>query len=110
MLKVDGVDVYYVVAGDLAQDMGHPDIADHPDVKAMADKGVEIIIAAGRAAGFNSVAGMVAGYVKKGVLYHCAGDAAFLITGVQRFLRAAKGYWQVFRQHDCSPPPERPRA
>jgi hypothetical protein len=42
-------------------------------------------------AGFNSGAGMVAEYVKKEVLYRYAGAAAFLIAGVQQFLRAAKG-------------------
>ena len=46
---------------------------------------------AGRMAGFNSGASMVTEYVKKEVLYRCAGDAAFLITGVQQFLCAAKG-------------------
>jgi 4-hydroxy-2-oxoheptanedioate aldolase len=91
MLKIDGIDVYYVGAGDLSQDMGHPGMADHPEVKAMADKGVEIIKAAGKVAGFNSNAGMVAEYVQKGVLYHCAGDAAFLIAGAQQYLRAGKG-------------------
>lgn len=42
-------------------------------------------------AGFNSGADMVAEYIKKEVLYRCAGHAACLIAGVQQFLRAAKG-------------------
>jgi hypothetical protein len=61
------------------------------EVKARADRRVEIINMARRVAGYNSGAGTVAKAVEEGVLYRCASDAALLIAGIQQFWRAAMG-------------------
>lgn len=51
IIAVDGIDVFYVAPGDLAQSMGHTGDVTHPDVQRTVDEAVERIIRAGRVAG-----------------------------------------------------------
>jgi 4-hydroxy-2-oxoheptanedioate aldolase len=51
MLEVDGIDVFYVAPGDLAQSMGHTGNIGHPDVQETVDRAIAQIVRAGRVAG-----------------------------------------------------------
>ncbi|MFN8521801.1 MAG: aldolase/citrate lyase family protein [Chloroflexota bacterium] len=51
ILEVDGIDVFYVAPGDLAQSMGLTGQIDHPDVVEAVDGAVKQIVARGRVAG-----------------------------------------------------------
>ncbi|MBM3958667.1 MAG: hypothetical protein FJ314_02690 [SAR202 cluster bacterium] len=51
MLKVDGIDVYYVAPGDLAQSMGRTGQPGHPEVQKVIDDAIARIVRSGRVAG-----------------------------------------------------------
>ena len=51
MLKVDGIDVFFVAAGDLSQSMGYVMQMDHPKVVETIDRAIHQITDAGRVAG-----------------------------------------------------------
>lgn len=51
MLKVDHIDVFFVAPSDLAQTMGYTGQPNHPEVRAVIDRAVTQIVAAGRTAG-----------------------------------------------------------
>lgn len=51
ILTVDHVDVFQVAPADLAQSMGYPGDAGHPQVQATVDRALARIVAAGRTAG-----------------------------------------------------------
>jgi 4-hydroxy-2-oxoheptanedioate aldolase len=51
ILKVDGIDVFFVAPSDLAQTMGHPGNPAHPEVQATIDSALVKIRDAGRVPG-----------------------------------------------------------
>jgi 2-keto-3-deoxy-L-rhamnonate aldolase RhmA len=51
ILEVDGIDVFYVAPGDLAQSMGFTGQVNHPDVRAVVDRAIADIVRSGRNAG-----------------------------------------------------------
>jgi 4-hydroxy-2-oxoheptanedioate aldolase len=51
MLKVDGIDVFFVAPSDLAQTMGHIGNHTHPEVQRTIDDAIKRIVDAGRTAG-----------------------------------------------------------
>ena len=51
ILKVDGVDVFFVAPSDLSQTMGHIGNPGHPEVQAAIDDAIARIVDAGRTAG-----------------------------------------------------------
>lgn len=51
ILKVEGVDVFFVAAGDLSQSIGYVGQMDHPKVKPVIDGALRQIVDAGRVAG-----------------------------------------------------------
>ena len=51
ILRVEGVDVFFVAPGDLAQSMGRLGEPNHPEVQAVVDRAFEQIVAAGKVAG-----------------------------------------------------------
>ena len=51
IVKVDGIDVFFIANGDLSQSMGLIGQHRHPDVLAAADRGYEAILGAGKHAG-----------------------------------------------------------
>ncbi len=89
ILKVDGVDVFFIGPSDLSQSMGHPGNPAEPSVaKAIAETRAKIV-AAGKTPGMPATADNVAALVGAGVRYiytHLprllgAGSAAFLKAG-----------------------------
>ena len=51
VLEVDGIDVFFVASGDLAQSMGHLGEPEHPEVQDTVAGSIKQIVAAGKTAG-----------------------------------------------------------
>jgi 4-hydroxy-2-oxoheptanedioate aldolase len=51
IVRVDGIDVFYVAPGDLSQSMGLTGQVDHPDVRKVIDESIATIVKAGKVAG-----------------------------------------------------------
>ena len=86
ILTVDHIDVFFVAPGDLAQSMGYPGEANHPEVQAMVDSAVARINAAGRVAGGVTSDATVADDIRKGVRFLNANWGPWLISGASGFL------------------------
>ena len=86
IVKADGIDVFYVAPGDLAQSMGHTGDVSHPEVLQAVEDGLGVIIDAGRVAGTLVNDDTVQGYIKRGV--RCVGMAwqPWLAAGATSFL------------------------
>jgi 4-hydroxy-2-oxoheptanedioate aldolase len=69
MVKVDGVDVFFIGAGDLSLSMGHPGQTDHPEVQAVVEKGIKIIRDSGGIVGASCLDSLVPRYLELGVRY-----------------------------------------
>ncbi len=69
LVKVPGVDVYFIGAGDLSQSMGYPGQQTHPEVQALVEKGVQQIAASGITAGCSCPDALVPHYLELGVRY-----------------------------------------
>ena len=69
LVKVPGVDVYFIGAGDLSQSMGYPGQQTHPEVQALVEKGVQQIAKAGITAGCSCPDSLVPHYLELGVRY-----------------------------------------
>ncbi len=69
LVRVDGVDVYFIGSGDLSQSMGFPGQQTHPEVQAQMEKGVKIITDAGRIAGVSCPDNLVPKFLGLGVQY-----------------------------------------
>ena len=69
LVKVAGVDVYFIGAGDLSQSMGYPGQQTHPEVQALVEKGVQQIAASGIIAGCSCPDNLVPHYLELGVRY-----------------------------------------
>ena len=69
MVKVDGVDVFFIGSGDLSQSMGYPGEQTHPEVQAMMEKGVKVIRDAGKVAGVSCPDSYVPKFLDMGVQY-----------------------------------------
>ncbi|MBI2872079.1 MAG: 2-dehydro-3-deoxyglucarate aldolase [Chloroflexi bacterium] len=69
MVKVDGVDVFFVGTGDLSQSMGFPGRRDVPEVQQMARRAVDTIVRAGRTAGVSCPEQDTPAWLERGVRY-----------------------------------------
>ena len=81
ILKVDGIDVFFIDPSDLSQSMGHPGDPQAPRVAAAIDDCLARIRAAGKTAGMPSGAENAAEVLGKGMRY--------VYTHVPRLLAAA---------------------
>ena len=86
ILEVDGVDVFFVAPGDLAQSMGHLGGYNHPDVVATIDEAMDRIVAAGGVAGAMCSDDNVEGYIDRGARFLLNGWNAWLAAGSRSFL------------------------
>ena len=87
ILKVDGVDVFFVAPTDLSQTMGHIGNVSHPEVQAAIDDAIARIVSAGRTAGTLVNDDNVASYVEKGALFLMTSWNAWVARGSSEFLR-----------------------
>jgi 4-hydroxy-2-oxoheptanedioate aldolase len=70
ILAVEGVDVLFIGASDLAQSMGYPGRPDHPEVRAAIDRVIDQGIAASRIVGVNAATGeAAASHFSRGVRF-----------------------------------------
>ncbi|HZW30706.1 MAG TPA: aldolase/citrate lyase family protein [Isosphaeraceae bacterium] len=87
ILTVDHIDVFFVAPADLAQSMGYTGQPDHPEVRAVIDRAIRQIVAAGRTAGALVTDETIDHYYQLG--------ARFLLTGWPAWVaRAARAYRQ----------------
>ncbi|MBX6772221.1 MAG: hypothetical protein IRY83_10885 [Chloroflexi bacterium] len=87
ILTVDHIDVFFVAPADLAQTMGYTGQPDHPEVRAVIDRAIRQIVAAGRTAGALVTDETIEHYYQLG--------ARFLLTGWPAWVaRAARAYRQ----------------
>jgi 4-hydroxy-2-oxoheptanedioate aldolase len=87
---VDGIDVFWVVPGDLAQSMGYTGQVNHPDVRAVMDKAIADIVKAGRHAGTLVNDDTIEDAIAKGVSMVSVSWTNWLAAGARAFLARAK--------------------
>lgn len=68
MLTVDGIDAFWIGAGDLSQSMGLPGQIDHPEMLSGMDNAIKKIVAAGKIAGYAGSDALIPRYLEMGAL------------------------------------------
>ena len=89
ILKVDGIDVFFVAPSDLAQTMGHIGDTGHPEVQAAIDDAISRIVSAGRTAGTLVNDENIASYIAKGARFLMTSWNGWVATGAAQFLKKA---------------------
>ncbi len=67
LVKVEGIDIFYVAPSDMAASMGHVGNPGHKDVQAAIDEAISVIVKAGRVAGTLANDSSVERYIDSGV-------------------------------------------
>ncbi len=88
ILKVDGIDVFFIGPSDLSQSMGHPGNPKAPPVAAAIDATLAKIRAAGAAPGMPATTETLADVKGKGCRYIYTHLPKILGAGAQSFLKA----------------------
>ena len=89
ILTVDGIDVFWVVPGDLAQSMGYTGQNNHPEVRGVMDKAIADIVKAGRHAGTLVNDDTIEDAIAKGVSMVSVSWTNWLAAGARAFLAKA---------------------
>lgn len=90
MLKVPGVDVYFIGSGDLSQAMGYTGQSTHPEVLKMMERGVKTITAAGRVAGCSCPDSHIPQFLGLGVQYFHSTVGRLMQQGSNAYLQSAR--------------------
>lgn len=90
MVKVPGIDVYFIGAGDLSQSMGYTGQQAHPEVQQMVERGVKTITGAGRIAGCSCPDTLMPKFLGLGVQYFHSTVGRLLQQGSNGYLQAAR--------------------
>ena len=90
LVRVDGVDVYFIGSGDLSQSMGFPGQQTHPEVQAQMEKGVKIISDAGRIAGVSCPDNLVPKFLGLGVQYFHSNVGTLLQSASTPYLKTMR--------------------
>ena len=91
ILKVEGVDAFFVGPSDLSQSMGYPGRSDRPEVREAMDRAFAGIVGAGKVAGSAGNAQAVQTYLSRGVRYLYTHTTTLLAGGSGAFFKAVKG-------------------
>jgi 2-keto-3-deoxy-L-rhamnonate aldolase RhmA len=91
ILKVEGIDVFFIGPSDLSQSMGHPGDPKAPPVARAIDEALAKIVAAGKTPGMPASAEAVQGVLAKGVRYIYTHLPLILGTGARTYFKAARG-------------------
>ena len=91
LLKVDGIDVFFVGPSDLSQSMGHPGNPKAPAVAEAINSSFRKTVAAGRTPGTPAVAENVREVLDKGVRYIYTHLPRLLSSSARAYLKAAQG-------------------
>ncbi|MFN8635260.1 MAG: aldolase/citrate lyase family protein [Chloroflexota bacterium] len=86
ILTVDGIDVFWVVPGDLAQSMGYTGQVNHPEVRKVMDQAIADIVKAGRHAGTLVNDDTIEDAIAKGVSMVSVSWTNWLAAGASGFL------------------------
>src|SRR5919109_3161948 len=89
ILTVDHIDVFFVAPSDLAQTMGHPGNAGHPEVQATIDRALRQIVEAGRTAGTLLTDETRDRYMDLGVRFALTGWLQWVAKGAAGFREAS---------------------
>ena len=96
ILAVEGIDVLFIGASDLAQSMGHPGRPDHPEVRAAIDRIIDQGVAASRIVGVNAATGeAAASYFSRGVRF-------FALSPWRQLVGAWRDYLTALTSHQDS--------
>ena len=85
ILKVDGVDVFFVGAGDLSQAMGFPGNKNTPEVQAVVREAIDKIVGAGKVAGLSCDDDQMKQFVDLGVQYFHTSVTTLMKSAARRF-------------------------
>jgi len=91
ILKVDGIDVFFIGPSDLSHSMGYPGNPKAPPVAKAIDDALARIVASGKTPGLPASAGAVRGVLGKGARYIYTHLPLILGTGAKEYFKAAKG-------------------
>ena len=86
ILEVDHIDVFFVAPSDLAQSMGYPGHASHPEVLATVDRSIEQITGAGRVPGALVSDATVEWYIGKGAKFLLSAWPPWVSSGAESYL------------------------
>lgn len=85
ILKVDGVDVFFVGAGDLSQAMGFPGNKNAPEVQAVVREAIDRIVGAGKVAGLSCDEDQTKKFVGLGVQYFHTSVTSLMKSAARQF-------------------------
>jgi 2-keto-3-deoxy-L-rhamnonate aldolase RhmA len=91
ILRVEGVDVFFLGPSDLSQSMGYPGRSDAPEVQAAMDKAFAAIVAARKVPGSTGNIQAIRRHLQHGVRYLYTHVPTLLANGSKDFLSAVKG-------------------
>jgi len=91
VLRVEGVDVFFIGPSDLSQSMGYPGRTSAPEVQATIRRTFARIKAAGRISGSAGSAEAIRGYMAQGAQYLYTHVPKLLAAGTAQFMGAVKG-------------------
>ena len=91
ILRVEGVDVFFVGPSDLSQSMGYPGQTTHPEVQAAIDGAFTAIVDAGKTPGSAGGNEAIAACLRKGCLYVYTHVPKLLSTASAAFFDAVRG-------------------
>ena len=90
ILRVEGVDVFFIGPSDLSQSMGHPGNPKAPAVAQAIEGALAKIVAAGRTPGMPAAAAAVQSALASNVRYIYTHLPAILASGASAYFRSAK--------------------
>jgi 2-keto-3-deoxy-L-rhamnonate aldolase RhmA len=90
ILRVSGVDVFFIGPSDLSQSMGHPGNPKAPVVAQAIEAALAKIVAAGKTPGMPAAAAAVEGALASGVRYIYTHLPAILASGSSAYFRSAQ--------------------
>lgn len=90
LLGVDGIDVYHVAPGDLAQTMGYLGQPGHPEVQAVVEKSIKKIAKAGKCPGATMLSNDPAHYIDIGARFLYISAMSWMAQGAKRFMERLK--------------------
>jgi 2-keto-3-deoxy-L-rhamnonate aldolase RhmA len=90
ILKVEGIDVFFIGPSDLSQSMGHPGNAKAPAVAKAIDDSLAKIVAARKTPGMPASTDAVQAVLAKGVRYIYTHLPAILASGAGAYFRNAR--------------------
>jgi len=90
MVKVPGVDVYFIGSGDLSQSMGYTGQQTHPEVLKMMERGVKSITSAGRIAGCSCPDSHIPKFLGLGVQYFHSTVGRLIQQSSNAYLQGAR--------------------